>query len=159
VTIRRIRANKSKSGVEVRQAGFVAKNQGVTKGMYSLATALAGVLGNSWIGVFALENGQYALVGVYGGSIEPGCDVVGDRDDIEQRFSWLRQMREWDAIYVPADFQVGGESRDIYEVLSRKNLKAEYRLKQLTFGLSGREIGLMLSIGALVVGAVYGYSW
>lgn len=34
------------------QAGFVSKDAGVMKGMYSLAAALAGQLGDSWIESF-----------------------------------------------------------------------------------------------------------
>lgn len=156
VAIRRTRAS-GKSRAEVRQAGFVSKGKGVTKGMYSLAAALAGTLGRSWIGVFELDDGRYALAGVHGGSIESGCDAVGDRDDIEVRFSYLRQARDWEALYVPPDFQVGGQSLNIYEVLNSKALRKEYRLRQLTLGMTTHEVALLAILALILVGAGYAY--
>src|SRR5260363_350262 len=43
------------------QAGFVAKHQGALKGMVSMAAALAGLLGPSWLGVFVLVDRHYVL--------------------------------------------------------------------------------------------------
>src|SRR5260363_112678 len=39
------------------QAGFVAKHQGALKGMISMAAALPGLLGPSWLGGFVLDDG------------------------------------------------------------------------------------------------------
>src|SRR5260363_9129 len=60
------------------QAGFVAKHQGALKGMVSMAAALAGLLGPSWLGVFVLDDGHYVLAAVNDRAIVPGCDLTGD---------------------------------------------------------------------------------
>lgn len=38
------------------QAGFVSKNNGVNKSMYSMAATLSGFLGDDWIGIFPISN-------------------------------------------------------------------------------------------------------
>lgn len=142
----------------IMQAGFVAKNQGVLKGMYSMAASLAGKLGSSWLGVFELDDGRYVFVAVNDGAIVPGCDMVGDRDEVRDKLSYVYGLFTWDKVYVPADFDYGGETVDIKTLLSPGNLKGEYRLKQLTFGLTRREliVGSIVAIAATV--AVFGYS-
>lgn len=141
-----------------RQAGFVKKGNGVAKGMYSLAAALAGVLPyKAWIGAFALPDGQYALVAVYEGNIVPGCDWIGDRDDV------LDALREQDSqpdtmrfeqVFHPADFSYHGSVKDIEQILVPQAMRKDYELRQLTFGLTRREwtklgagVGIVLAAG------------
>lgn len=141
----------------IMQAGFVAKDQGVLKGMYSMAASLAGRLGSSWLGVFELDDGKYAFVAVNDGAIVPGCDMVGDRDEVREKLNYIYSFFSWEKVYVPADFDYGGEAIDIKTLLIPGDLKKEHRLKQLTFGLTARE--LLLVVGALVAvvagGVVY----
>lgn len=139
-------------GLSMIQAGFVRKGNGVTKGMYSLASALAGqIKQESWIGAFHLPNGKYALVAVHGGLIVPGCDVIGDLDDIRNLLvekDSQRKIMEFDKVYHPEDFQYRGAPLDIGELLAPGAMRKEYALKPLTFGLTKREI-IYLGCGAV----------
>lgn len=142
----------------IMQAGFVAKNQGVLKGMYSLAASLASLLGNSWVGVFEIEDDVFALVAVHDGAIVPGCDLVGDRDEISSKLRVVYNYFSWEKVYAPASFDFGGEPLDIKKLLHPSNLKRENQLRPLTFGLSPKELTLIAVAAALLVGGLVGYS-
>lgn len=148
-------------GLSMIQAGFVKKGNGVSKGMYSLASALAGqIQQESWIGVFLLPNDQYALVAVHGGLIVPGCDVVGGREEI---FNLLREkdsqprIMKFDKAYHPDDFEYRGESLDIEDFLTPGALRKEYALKPLTFGLTKREMVILGCAVVIALCVVVGY--
>ena len=144
------------------QAGFVSKNAGVTKGMYSLAAALAGALGESWLGVFALGAERYALVGVKDGAILPGCDIVGDQVEIQEKLQIFTAFfnDENDKFFSPPEFGLSSNELYLDKVLVASSLKKEYRLKQLTFGLTSKEWGIVGVLGALaLVGAVVFFQW
>jgi hypothetical protein len=146
------------------QAGFVSKGNGVTRGMYSLASALAGQIKHeSWIGAFLLPSGQYALVAVNDGLILPGCDVIGSQQEI---YNLLREkdsqqkIIKFDRVYHPADFDYRGEFLDIEEVLLPAAMRKAYTLRQLTFGLTKREvIQLSCAVAALLVLAIGYQQW
>ncbi|KAG0189381.1 hypothetical protein DFQ28_003507 [Apophysomyces sp. BC1034] len=142
----------------IMQAGFVAKNQGVLKGMYSMAASLAGKLGSSWLGVFELDDGRYVFVAVNDCAIVPGCDMLGDRDEVREKLSYVYGLFTWDKVYVPADFDYGGEAVDIKTLLLPGNLKNEYRLKQLRFGLTRKELTAGGAVLIAVTVAMFGYS-
>lgn len=142
----------------IMQAGFVAKGQGVVKGMYSLAASLASQLGNSWLGVFELDEDQFALVAVHDGAIVPGCDLIGDREEISNKLRVVYNYFNWGVIYAPASFEFGGEPLDIKKLLESSNLKKENQLRPLTFGLSPREWVLLGAALVIVVGGLFGYS-
>ena len=143
----------------IMQAGFVAKNQGVVKGMYSMAAALAGVLGRSWIGVFQLTAETYAMVAVHDGAILPGCDLVGPRQAIHEKMVATYSLfpKQWDKVYCPDDFNYGGEELAIDKVLTPNVLQKAYRLKQLTFGMTTRELVITIVVLTLLAGAAVGY--
>jgi len=144
----------------VIQAGFVARSAGAMKGMYSLAAALAGQLGNSWLAAWAMdpEAERYALVAVHDGAVVPGSDRVGSREEIERKLNQLlARSLVFDELYLPPEFDRGGQPLDIEALLAPANLRREYRLRPLTLGLSASEatrIGLM---AALVLGGVVGW--
>lgn len=142
----------------IMQAGFVAKNQGVVKGMYSLAASLASQLGNSWLGVFEIDEDQFALVAVHDGAIVPGCDLIGDRDEISNKLRVVYNYFNWGVVYAPASFEFGGEPLDIKTVLQSSNLKKENQLRPLTFGLSPKELVLVGTALVLAIGGLFGYS-
>ena len=127
--------------VEVKQAGFVSKADGAYKGMYSLAAALAGQLGDTWIGAFKLPDGQYAVVAVDNGAVVPGADKIGDLETITKQLNRLfgRGTTVFKKIYAPEEMNFGGEVLDIEELLQPSNLKKSYTLKALTYGLSNKE--------------------
>jgi hypothetical protein len=126
------------------QAGFVKKGNGVTKGMYSLAAALAGQIPHkSWIGAFALPDEQFALVAVYDGMIVSGCDLIADKETVLDRLREMdsqRSVMEFSKVFHPADVEYRGDPLDIEEVLVAKAMRKDYALKQLTFGLTKREL-------------------
>lgn len=142
----------------IMQAGFVAKNQGVLKGMYSLAASLASQLGNSWLGVFEIDEDQFALVAVHDGAIVPGCDLIGDRDEISNKLRVVYNYFNWEKVYAPASFEFGGEPLDIKKLLHPSNLKKENQLRPLTFGLSPKEWGIAAAVLVLVLGGLFGYA-
>jgi len=144
------------------QAGFVKKDNGVTKGMYSLASALAGQIKlDAWIGAFELPNGLYALVAVHNGLIVPDCDLIGDRLQVMNRLKEMDsqpKVMEFTKAFHPEDFDYRGTPLDIEEVLKPEVMRKEYALKQLTFGLTRREL-IQVSIFALiVVGLIIGFT-
>lgn len=146
------------------QAGFLKQTEGVTRGMYSLASALAGQLKHdSWIGAFHLPNDQYALIAVNNGLILPGCDVIGSKEQIRNLLlekDSQPKILKFDRIYHPEDFDYRGESLDIEAVLLPAAMRKEYRLKPLTFGLSKREVlQLSCAVGVLLVLALGYQQW
>lgn len=143
------------------QAGFVKKGNGVNKGMYSLASALAGQIKlDSWIGAFLLPNNQYALVAVHNGLIVPEYDLISDRLPVMQRLKELDSQTKVMAFaraFHPEDFNHRGDPLDIEELLKPEVIRKEYALKQLTFGLTNRELirlGVLLGF-VVVLGIVY----
>lgn len=143
------------------QAGFVKKANGVTKGQYSLASALAGqIQHDAWIGAFALPNGQFALVAVHSGMIVPGCDFVGDRLQV---FNRLKQMdsqpkvMEFLEVYHPEDWEYRGSPLNIETLLKPDVLRKDYALKQLTFGLTRSELVRLGIVVAVLIAVAIGY--
>ncbi|NWC89945.1 type 4b pilus protein PilO2 [Pseudomonas reactans] len=148
--------------VEVKQAGFVSKADGVYKGMYSLAAALAGQLGDTWIGAFKLPSGQYAVVAVDRGAVVPGADKIGDFDTIKKQLNLLygRGTTTYTKIYAPEEMSFGGEALDIEELLKPSNLNKSYTLKPLTFGLTTKEwAGSAVGVAVVLALIVLGWQW
>lgn len=125
------------------QAGFVARSDDVTKGMYSLAATLAGQLGDSWIAAWRTDSDldQYALVAVYQGGVISGCDMIGTGAEVRRRVAQQRSRGiSFTHEYLPSEFEMGGHPLDVEELLQPSNLKREYRLRPLVFGLSKTEL-------------------
>lgn len=143
------------------QAGFVKKDNGVAKGMYSLAASLAGqVKHDSWLGAFALPSGQYALVAVFNGLIVPGGDYVGDRLEVLYRLKEMDSqpnVMEFRELFAPDDFECRGRPLDIEELLKPEVLRKDYELKQLTFGLTKREFVQIGAFITILLGLAIGY--
>lgn len=141
------------------QAGFVSKNRGALKGMYSLASALAGVLGDKWIGVFEVGESRYAIVAVHDGTIVPGYDrtVTGFDEAKSVMEHGIALLDFGDNVYAPRSFNLALKECDLAEVLTAKRLRPEHKLKQLTFGMTRKEMGVMAILLLLVGAGVYGY--
>lgn len=141
------------------QAGFVAKGQGVQKGMYSLAAALAGQLGASCVAAFEIDAAEdrYGLVAVHDNAIVPGCDLVATRDEVLNKLRAVYNYLNWEKVYAPASFQFGGEELDIKKALDPSNLKPEHRLRPLTFGLTRKELVVLSMV--LLLGAAGLVGW
>lgn len=142
------------------QAGFAPKGQGAGKGMYSLAAALAGKLGNSFIGVFELGQGRYAFLAVHDGAIVPSSDFIGDRESVEERLRYFYGNSTFNQVYTPANFDFGGEEASIQDVLGEGSFTrrqwSSYQLRPLKFGMTRAEmvrllifiaLGLLLLVG------------
>jgi len=141
------------------QGGFAPKSEQRLRGMYSLAAALAGKLGDNWIGVFALSGERYAFVAVHEGSVMIGRDLVGDLATIEFEFNDTLNLLMSDTrstwgengkgiVVGPADWAFTNDHRTLEELLQPKQLRNEYRLRPLTL-LGGASI---VVIAALVMG-------
>ncbi|MCC9290091.1 type 4b pilus protein PilO2 [Pseudomonas aeruginosa] len=144
------------------QAGFVSKNAVVTKGMYSLAAALAAALAESWLGVIALGLERYALVRVKDGAILPGCDIVADQVEIQEQLQIFQPFYtdENDKFFPPPEFGFSNNQLYLDKVLLASSHKKQYRLKQLTFGLTSMEWVVVGVLGVLaLVGAVVYFQW
>ncbi|MCY0853024.1 type 4b pilus protein PilO2 [Cupriavidus sp. D39] len=136
------------------QAGFVSKDRGALKGMYSLAASLAGVLGDRWIGAFAVDDqDRYAVVAVHEGTIVPGFDrVVHGFEEAKQLLMHGINLLDFgENVFAPQAFGVALQEHDLPSVLKPKLLRPEYKLKQLTFGLTKKEIGV-LAVALLIAG-------
>ncbi len=142
------------------QAGFVNKDAGVEKGMYSLAAALAGQLGDSWLGAFHVNDDEYAVVAVHDGSIVPGYDVVASRDEALNLLKQGYQLFQYEdkQIFAPVDFQFSQYEKALSEILTPNVLKSEYRLKQLTFGLTKKELVTVCMAALAFMVVLYGGS-
>ncbi|MFD2274643.1 type 4b pilus protein PilO2 [Undibacterium arcticum] len=142
------------------QAGFVSKKIGAMKGMYSLAASLAGQLGPSWLGAFALADGRFAVVAVQDNSIVPGYDVILNRDEALHKLrecANLFHLPRRSNFFAPAEFQFAQREVDINELLKPKRLKADNKLKQLRFGLTGGELVTGLVLIAILIAAGVGF--
>jgi hypothetical protein len=148
-------------GLTMIQAGFVKKGNGVTKGMYSLASALSGqIKDDSWIGAFELPGQLYALVAVHRGLIVPGCDIIADKQTVHNLLvekDSQRKIMEFSKVYHPKDFNWRGEPLDIEEVLAPSAMRKEYILKPLKFGLTNKEIALVGGGVLVLVVVLIGY--
>ena len=142
------------------QAGFVSKKIGAIKGMYSLAAALAGQLGPFWLGAFELEDGRYAVVGVKDNSIIPGFDLICDREEALAKLHEGASLMGFsdDSMYAPLDFSFSQHERKLADLLQPKRLKSDYRLKQLKFGLTTKELVRYSLAGVLAVAGVFSYT-
>ncbi len=142
----------------ILQAGFVGtteKEDSVQQGMFSLAAVLARKLGPSWVGVFPLEDGRYALIAVNDGTIIPGCDMIAERQTVQAKLDAIYRHFSWERTYLPADFNYSDGSLDLTTLLASNDLKREDRLKRLAFGLSVKEVSIAMIALTLAVIFVY----
>lgn len=140
-----------RKGVRV-QAGFIARGVGVATGMYSIASALAGILGDNWIGMFQIDADRYVIAAVRQGGIIPGYDRVVTKDEaiaaVREAFNLFPDTSV--KVYAPRDCNVGTEEISLSAALDPKNLKREYQLRLLGFPW-GR---LAVILGILAVGVI-----
>lgn len=147
----------------VIQAGFAPLGKGALKGMYSLAAALAQVLGDCWLGAFPVDGSddRFAFVAVLDGAVMPGREFIGNRDTVEQALRETHSLvegqgKKWERVIAPTTFDFGGEALSLAELLQPKQLKPSAKLKPLTFGMTRREILIAAGIGAGAVALLLG---
>jgi hypothetical protein len=144
----------------VIQGGFVSKADGAYKGMYSLAAALAGQLGDTWLGAFSLPDGQYALVGILRGGVIPGSDIIGDLETISEALRAVYGYKHGiddSNVYAPEEMNFGGQSLEIEKLLAPGNLRKEYSLKPLTFTLTKQQVFTIAALALAVIVGTTGY--
>lgn len=135
-------------------AGFVKAGHGVRKGQYSVATALAGELGNNWFGVFRVADNEYLVTGVNQHAIIPSGDrIVDARSAIDFCQELISQLRNRDnfRVYAPDELDIPVEQveeRHLDEILNKRRYPKAYRLQPLTMGLSTRQWSYL---GAVVI--------
>lgn len=142
------------------QGGFVSKADGAYKGMYSLAAALAGQLGDTWLGAFKLPDGQYALVGILRGGVIPGADMIGDLETISAAlrsvYAYKHGINDED-IYAPEEMNFGGKVIDIEKILTPVSMRKEYSLKPLSFTLTKKQLIGIGAVALVLAGGIGGY--
>ena len=147
----------------VLQAGF-ARKTAEHAGAYSLAAALAGMLGEDWIGVFEVdaEADRYAIVGTKKGAIIPGCDVISTFDDVLSRLNADYNLHQFERVICPPAFGFEAEELQLADVLVAGKLRKDYRLASLggggrpSLGKAVVVFGALLVTGGAVVG---GLAW
>jgi len=134
-------------------------------GAWSLAPILAEKLGESWLGVFDLEDGNYVLVAVHEGAIVPGCDMVGDLEYIRSYYNEVSHTHNWDKVYVGDermaslfDSDIVNKDLELKQVLSEKRWNKEYKLRSLQRSMDPRLVLAGIAL-LLVGGALYGWNW
>lgn len=137
-----------REGGLVTQGGFVSKQSGASKNMYSAASALTDILGSSWLAVFQVGENLYYLAAADKHAVLPDSDFVGTEDYVRKRMMDFNAMFEWrdEQIIAPESWNFGGSEKTLESLLTSENVTKEHRLKNLFFGLSGRE---WLKIGAI----------
>lgn len=146
----------------VLEAGFVSKQLGIVKGMYSMASVLAYKLANdangySFLAAVLVDADRYAMVAVDKNGILPNSDRIEDlagiREALHEFYSLLGRPNI--KIYAPPELEFGGEEITLENLLT--GLSRHNQLRPLFFGLSRREVlifGATLSV--LLVAGIAG---
>lgn len=153
---------KSESAI---QAGFAPRTKQRLKGYYSLAATLAGCLGDSWMGAFAVGDGRFVFITVIDGIVLPGQDIIGERDKVmlalQKTYSLVtadkgKAEKLKGKIIAPAEFNFSDDNRSLTEILSSAAFRKEHLLRPLALGLTPREIAMgvggVAAVGALALG-------
>lgn len=163
--VRKIGKTKNLDVVAIRkaeaiQAGFAPKSRQKLRGAYSLIVSLASLLEGSCIAVIpvgANEHGEeeYTLVGrTEKGAIHPVSDAIYPESKIKQVVLDLKhdlcgsQQNTDVPIYGDLDkFTWVTQSLDLNEILKPSNIKKDFRLKPLRWGMTkGQLIGFTAAL-------------
>lgn len=150
---------------EAIQAGFAPRTRQKLRGAYSLVVSLASLLEGRCIAVVPVgTNGsgeeEYTLVArTEKGAIHPGSDIICLASEIKQRVLDIRQdlrgsQQNTDIpVYGDPDkFTWVTESLDLKDILKPGNLKKDFRLKPLHWGMTKN---MLISLtAALLMSAV-----
>lgn len=135
----------------VLQAGFATRNT-AGSGAYSFVATLAGALGDDWIAVFDIGDGRYAIAAAKNGAIIPGCDDIGPRAQIEESLRTNFNLHQFTQVICPAEFDFGGEERDLGQLLQSHKLRKEYKLQPLSGARTLLSALLVVALVLLMVG-------
>lgn len=137
------------------QAGFAPKSNLKLRGCYSLVVALATILEGCCIAVIPVGevNGkkEFTLVGrTEKGGIHPYSDVIYSEDDIAQYVidlkSELKGSKSDLEVKVYGDtenYLWATDNLDLENFLAPKNIKKDFKLKPLTWGMTRKQIVIL----------------
>ncbi|WP_175856743.1 type 4b pilus protein PilO2 [Burkholderia anthina] len=155
-----------KRGSDWIQAGFVSRASGVYKGMYSIASSLAGVLGPHWCGVFAApEPGQYLVVAVdQSGRIVAASDRVLPADSAKALSRRIQAENDipYENTFAPLELEMAPSARELGELLPPslpKAVRKQAELTYLTYGVSKESLRNLAIIGALITAALVAFHY
>lgn len=151
------------------QAGFAQVDLNHVKryaGSYSLASVLAERLGDSWLAVFDMKDGDYVLIAVRDGMILPGCDIIGGLKEVTEVLSDIVNIHDWGRVLVSNKqllARVGAadighqDEASLDELISEKRYSRELRVKHLKRGIDKRVMigGVALISLAAISGVSY----
>lgn len=142
----------------VIQAGYASASAGQLKGKRSLAAALANVLGDNWIGAFAVDVDTYALVAVLDGGVMPGRDIVGPFETIQSMLCETVALVEasngeksFERCIAPVEFKVGDETLTLETLLIGPGMRSAARLRPVVFTLPNKKTLLVAATSVAVV--------
>lgn len=147
------------------QAGFAPQTDIPLKGKYSFSIALISLIEGSWIGVFPVapddkSNNEYIIIATSNGVIFPATDKIITEDEVEQEVNDLKSRLSLDEgkveIYGDAKkFMWVTAEISLSEILAAKNMKKEYKLKLLTWGLTKKQIYFFIALFIAALFALY----
>lgn len=171
--VRRIGRERKLDVVAIRksdntQAGFAPKTRHKLRGGYSLVVTLASLLQGCCIAIVSLgenEKGEklFTLVGkTLKGGIHPYSDEIYKEEQLQQYVIDLKSDLRGNntgmviPVYSDTDFDFATDKLQLHNLLIAKNLKKDYRLKPLTWGMTKNQL-LMLSAAAVMAIAAIVY--
>nr|WP_268807596.1 type 4b pilus protein PilO2 [Candidatus Hamiltonella defensa] len=127
------------------QAGFAPKFSIPLKGKYSLAVSLVSLIPGKWLAVIPVESMEdnFIVIASTGGLVMPWTDKIVPAEALEQEVvditARLSQGEGEVKVFGDKRFLWVTDERDWSDVLAVKNLKKEFKLKPLTWGLTQKE--------------------
>jgi len=153
----------------VLEAGFVSKQLGIVKGMYSMASIMAAKLGNeanghTFLAAVKIDDERYAMVAVDKNGILPNSDRIEDLKGIHEAITHFYSLLNKPDIkvYAPQELRFGGEEIQLDNLLT--GLSRQNQLRPLFLGLSRREVltlsGVVLALLIIcVIGKIKYDEW
>ncbi|WP_339050599.1 type 4b pilus protein PilO2 [Candidatus Hamiltonella endosymbiont of Tuberolachnus salignus] len=143
------------------QAGFAPKFSVPLKGKYSLAVSLVSLIPGKWLAVLPVESMEdhYIVIASTGGLVMPWTDKIVHSEALEQEVgdmtARLSQGEGEVKVFGDKRFLWVTDERDWSDVLAVKNLKKEFRLKPLTWGLTQKEKICWASFFIFILSVLY----
>lgn len=155
-----------KRGSDWIQAGFVSRASGVYKGMYSVASSLAGVLGPHWCGIFATpEPGQYLVAAVDGsGRIVAASDRILPAESAKALSRRIQADNDipYENTFAPPELEMAPSVRELGDLLPPilpKAVRKQAALTYLSYGVTKESLRNLAIIGGLIVGALVAFHY